>query len=291
MTMFGRGKSTQDPLTLMREGEHRKAAKLLELRLEIDPDDFPTKMRLAEAYEKSGRAEDACALYRCEGESLLSDGHRSEGAALLRKALRLIPDDSSLAERLAAVEAPQKRGAEEDSFAFEVNGRPGRKTEPLNAPEVWLRSAPQVLAAAFPELAEGDLAHLVSEEKLRVLESGEALVREGEFSDALYVVIGGSLRVEGYLEGENLTLSFLGPGSVVGEAAYLKGVPRTATVTAEEPSAALLIGGAQAPPALPDGVSARLESILEERVQRTLELVKSRFAHYQPGRYDADSKD
>ncbi|HSL12476.1 MAG TPA: SulP family inorganic anion transporter [Actinomycetota bacterium] len=68
------------------------------------------------------------------------------------------------------------------------------------------------------------------------LEAGAVLLRQGDPSDALYVLDEGTLTVQ--LEtatGEVVRLRQLGAGTVVGEIAMYLGTPRTATVTADGP--------------------------------------------------------
>src|SRR5213079_807300 len=67
--------------------------------------------------------------------------------------------------------------------------------------------------------------------------SGEALLSEGEVGQELYVVVSGRVRVH---RGEQ-ALAELGPRGVVGELAALDPAPRTATVTALEPTLLLCL--------------------------------------------------
>jgi len=67
------------------------------------------------------------------------------------------------------------------------------------------------------------------------VEAGEKVVVEGTPADRFYVVDSGTLRVTQAAEEGERVLRELGPGDVFGEIGLLRGVPRTATVTATSP--------------------------------------------------------
>jgi MFS family permease len=68
------------------------------------------------------------------------------------------------------------------------------------------------------------------------VDAGEAVVRQGETADRFYVIDSGELRVTQVRDGDVHVLRDLGPGDVFGEIGLLRGVPRTATVTASTPA-------------------------------------------------------
>jgi predicted acylesterase/phospholipase RssA/CRP-like cAMP-binding protein len=85
----------------------------------------------------------------------------------------------------------------------------------------------------FEQLEEPVLRALRAELDLVLLRGGELLVRQGEPSDALYVVINGRLRVVlDQADGRTSTLYELRRGQTVGEIGLLTGGARTATVYA-----------------------------------------------------------
>src|SRR5215212_2607859 len=85
----------------------------------------------------------------------------------------------------------------------------------------------------FEHLDEPVLRALQAELELVLLRSGEVIVRQGEPSDALYLVINGRLRVVlEQAEAAASTLYELRRGQTVGEIGILTGGPRTATVYA-----------------------------------------------------------
>jgi CRP-like cAMP-binding protein len=96
-----------------------------------------------------------------------------------------------------------------------------------------LRSLP--LLASLDEAALNDLAAAGS---LRSVSAGEAIIREGEDGEELYVVLRGTVRVER----EGATIAQLLPGDHFGEIALLHDVRRSATVRASEDALLLSIG-------------------------------------------------
>jgi ATP-binding cassette subfamily B protein len=65
--------------------------------------------------------------------------------------------------------------------------------------------------------------------------AGECLMREGDASQALYVVEAGQLRVFVDAAGQRYDMGYLGPGDFFGEIAMFKGSKRTASVEAVSP--------------------------------------------------------
>lgn len=72
---------------------------------------------------------------------------------------------------------------------------------------------------------------------------GQPLMQQGEPSHDLYVLVDGRVRVVMTTsQGDELLLAVLGAGTTVGELSVLDGRPRSATVYALEPVAALRVG-------------------------------------------------
>jgi MFS family permease len=73
---------------------------------------------------------------------------------------------------------------------------------------------------------------------------GEAIVREGEPPDALYVILDGSVGVTAHGEaGDEQRLRTMGSETYFGEIGLIERIPRTATVTAEAPTRCYRIDG------------------------------------------------
>jgi MFS family permease len=104
-----------------------------------------------------------------------------------------------------------------------------RREEPSAPDPIRLRALEQPIFAGLP------VARLESAARALVpvsVAAGQAVVREGEAADRFYVIDTGTFRVSQARDGEEVTLRDLGPGEVFGEIGLLRGVPRTATVTA-----------------------------------------------------------
>lgn len=77
------------------------------------------------------------------------------------------------------------------------------------------------------------------------LNRGDILFEQGTTGDALYAIVDGTLEFSILsLNGRKLSLDLMGPGAIFGEIALFDPGPRTATVTAAEPSRVLSIRSA-----------------------------------------------
>jgi CRP-like cAMP-binding protein len=77
---------------------------------------------------------------------------------------------------------------------------------------------------------------IVSHVKKRIFPKGAVIFRQGDPGDALYLIESGRVRIHAHLteHGEEVGVTTLGDGETFGEIALVTGIPRTATVEAEE---------------------------------------------------------
>jgi len=94
--------------------------------------------------------------------------------------------------------------------------------------------------ALFRDLSPGELDVLLSRFVPLSLAAGEVAIRQGEVGDRFYVVRSGEVQVER----DGQVLARLGAGEAFGEIALLLDVPRTATVSAFEPTELLALDAA-----------------------------------------------
>ena len=84
----------------------------------------------------------------------------------------------------------------------------------------------------FGMLATEDRRALINKFKLRVFQPGENIILEKERSDQIYLLKNGQAEVFTDKDGVRTQLSLLGPGTIFGEVAALRGIARTASVAA-----------------------------------------------------------
>jgi len=89
----------------------------------------------------------------------------------------------------------------------------------------------------FADLSPTELDLLLARFTPVFASEGEAVIRQGDHGDRFYVIRSGRVRVER----DGRELAQLGPGDAFGEIALLLDVPRTADVTAVEPTALLAL--------------------------------------------------
>lgn len=83
------------------------------------------------------------------------------------------------------------------------------------------------------DLGEDVLSDLETELSLKLVQSGDVLMHQGDASDALYILISGRLRVvHEYNTPDERTIYEMGRGQTVGEMGLITGASRTATVYA-----------------------------------------------------------
>jgi thioredoxin reductase (NADPH) len=123
---------------------------------------------------------------------------------------------------------------------------------------------------AFPAAPREEITHVAERmEPVRGM-AGQTIIREGESSDAFFIVVRGRMGVYQIVDGEERQVNTLGPGEFFGEIGLLSGHPRVATVRALEPSELLRLDRT----AFQDLVSSssatrdQLDAVARERLAR-----------------------
>jgi selenocysteine lyase/cysteine desulfurase/CRP-like cAMP-binding protein len=151
---------------------------------------------------------------------------------------------------LAQVLARRIRGTGEAPPPAAARGTAARPGPPAYDELPFLHSL-----AYFRDFPADDLRSLVASLRTLEVDSGAALVTEGQAADSAYVVLRGAVEVSRERHGRNVRLATLGPGRMLGELSLLDGGPRTATCRALEPAVVLELDRA-AMTRLLDGASA-----------------------------------
>lgn len=133
----------------------------------------------------------------------------------------------------------------------------------------------ELLAACdlFAQVSEGDIDQLAGGADEIEVASGATAVRQGEAADSFYVVVSGRLNVTSVGDADDTAaepLSSMTRGDYFGEIGLIAQIPRTATVTAVEPSTLLRIDGSSFTEALTASApSASLLNRASVRLRRT----------------------
>ncbi len=128
---------------------------------------------------------------------------------------------------------------------------------------VLLRTIPLFHGVLDPQLEQ-----IASVANHRKVTRGTVIVRAGDATDSLYILINGSARVlNSDEEGREVILSILGPGDFFGEMGLIDGSPRSADVVAAEACEMLVISKADFKRCLQENFEVAL-NIMKRLVER-----------------------
>lgn len=240
---WGSGNAGSDVGELLAKRQYARAAQLLKQQLELI--DRPAlRQQLADVLVLDGRTLEALPLLEGLADHWGREGYSAKAIAVLKKIQRLDPDRAGVAERLDAlardpgrVFSPPPRSApavvSAVPAAADAVPAPGAAAPPAPARTPPALPASVTRTSLFVGLSPSELAALIGGLSLRSFEAGDILVTEGEPGDSLFLVTTGAVRVfVRDREGRNRRVRTLGEGMFFGEVSVLRGVPRTATVTA-----------------------------------------------------------
>lgn len=95
----------------------------------------------------------------------------------------------------------------------------------------------------FSCLTQEERTKLLSLAHEETFAAGQTLFQEGDEGSYALLILSGSLRITlGASDGKELMLILAGPGEIIGEMALIDGLPRSASVRAEEDTLCLRIG-------------------------------------------------
>ncbi|HXE39812.1 MAG TPA: cyclic nucleotide-binding domain-containing protein [Azonexus sp.] len=138
---------------------------------------------------------------------------------------------------------------------------------------VVLRNVP-----LFSGLNESELEKLSKVSGRKRAERGSFVVRAGESTDSLYILLTGRAKVTNTdEEGREIILAWLGPGEFFGEMGLIDGSPRSANVVASEPCELLVLSRDTFQRCLQDNflVAQKLMQILVRRLREADRKIES----------------
>jgi predicted acylesterase/phospholipase RssA/CRP-like cAMP-binding protein len=127
-------------------------------------------------------------------------------------------------------------------------------------------------ADIFRELDESALSYMADHSEFVWVKRGEIIIREGDKTDCVYIIVSGSLEVfKGRADADRCTVDILRAGATVGELAVLLNEPRTASVRAWRDSLLIKVSDRCVEQVLHQNaaVTFRLARTLGDRLKRT----------------------
>jgi CRP-like cAMP-binding protein len=135
------------------------------------------------------------------------------------------------------VEVANERGGDDNISALVVRARADDPKVQMRQTQVNQNLQALRYIALFMDMSMAELCRVFNAFRPVEFARGDQVIREGEQSDGLFVVVDGEVSVSR----KNAELARLGAGSHFGEMALLNQRPRSATVTATQPSRLLVL--------------------------------------------------
>jgi len=235
--------------TLLGMKDYARAVPLLKQELEKYPSNPRIRLQYAEALAGNGSLDEAIKQYE-------------ETAKYY--------DDNGLTVQAIAV----RKKAEKVGEFVAANKKPGPAVV-AGVPEP-LFSRPVPNSPLFEVLNPDERAALVQEMELEQKAEGDVIISEGEPGLSMYVIARGEVKVYTRNQGGgSLYLAKLGEGDFFGEVSVLTGKPRTATITACQPTELLRLDKAKLDNALAKypGIRKVLDEFYKKRATHTVEAM------------------
>jgi len=232
---------TENAATLLARKEYGRAVPLLKRDLDKYPSNPRIRLQYADALAGAGQAEDAVVQYEQTAKYYEDNGLTVQAIAVRKKA-----------EKVREL-VPSAKGKDEPMFEHSVPKSP-----------------------LFEVLSGEERDALVKEMELEEHGEGGVIITEGQPGSSMYVIARGEVKV--YTrgpDGASIYLAKLGEGDFFGEVSVLTGKPRTATITASQPTELLRLDKSKLDSALAryPGIRAVLDDFYKKRAEHTVEAM------------------
>jgi serine/threonine protein phosphatase PrpC/CRP-like cAMP-binding protein len=145
-------------------------------------------------------------------------------------------EDGEIATR-ELIDLANKKGGKDNITAVLVRLGKGDAKDDARVRRLHLKRETLTKMPLFARLSERELLRIMQVAEVVSYDAGQVVVTEGERGDELFIVLEGQVRVS---RGETVLTDF-GPGEHFGEMALIRAMPRSATITAVEPSALICL--------------------------------------------------
>ncbi len=223
--------------------KYDEASERLRARLSVNPNDLHSHLKLAEVYAQLQKFDKAVDEFGYVADEYASDGFYDKGIALLSKAMKLAPLDSSLRFKIEKLQ--REKGMEHvRSMALEGLQKAGGAragTSAVELKKLWHHLAHGTLVQ---HLSGEQLKRLFSSMEYERLESGTQVVEEGSQNAFLLLIVIGVVEATIPDGGKMITVRSFTSGDILGDAALLERGSWPATYRTVEPVTALRLSRA-----------------------------------------------
>jgi CRP-like cAMP-binding protein len=228
---------TENAATLLARREYTRAVPLLARDLAKYPTNPRIRLQYADALAGAGSHEEAVAQYEETAKYYEDNGLTVQAIAVRKKAEKV----------RAQIPAP----------------------EPM-----FTRKVPK--SPFFEVLSDEERHALVNEMELEHHDEGHVIISEGQTGSSMYIIASGEVKV--FTTGRDnrpVYLAKLGEGDFFGEVSVLTGKPRTATITASQPTDLLRLDKDKLDNALAKypGIRRVLDEFYRRRARHTVEAM------------------
>lgn len=206
----------------VRTGKPEDASLSIDKLIESDPLNPNHYIKKGDLYQKKGSAFEAVNVYHKAADLMIQQGFHKKALAVLKIILRIDPADQialyNMGKVLSDVEASER-------LCMRESGGECRDIAE------YLQDVYR--GVFFTGLTSEEIGEILDRAQIKQYEDGEAVLREGDSGDSFYVIKEGHARVISFFMGKQIELAVLKRrGDVFGEASFLTGRPRSASVIA-----------------------------------------------------------
>ena len=233
---------TETAATLLARKEYGRAVPVLKRDLDKYPSNPRIRLQYADALAGAGQAEEAVSQYEHTAKYYEDNGLTVQAIAVRKKA-----------EKVRELVPTAAKGKDEPMFERAVPKSP-----------------------LFEVLTAEEREAVVKEMDLEEHEEGNVVITEGQPGSSMYVIARGEVKVYTLgADGASVYLAKLGEGDFFGEVSVLTGKPRTATITASQPTQLLRLDKSKLDTTLArfPGIRKVLDDFYKKRAEHTVEAM------------------
>lgn len=205
-------------------GKSQDAFSCVNKLIEKDPFNPNHYIKKGDLHQKNGDVSEAVSLYHKAADLMIQNGFHKKAFAVLKIILRIDPADPAamlnMRKVFTEIEANERSLAPEQQDVFRVGTKDSRDNSQC---------------AFLTGLSNEELGAMLQAAEIREYATGDTVIKEGESGDSVYIIKEGKVRVTSFFTGRQIELAVLQRRcDIFGEASFLTGRPRTASVIASE---------------------------------------------------------